>query len=79
MEPINIFDYEALARARLDPGAWAYFAGGADDKVTLRANHAFQRIQLCPRVLIDVSTIDMQISILCGRSPGRPRALGNGF
>ncbi len=65
MEPVNIFDYEALAQTCLDAGTWAYFAGGADDEVTLRANRsAFERVQLRPRLLVDVSTIDMKTSVL---------------
>ncbi len=65
MEPINIFDYEALAQTRLDAGTWAYFAGGADDEVTLHANRsAFERVQLRPRLLVDVSIIDMKTSAL---------------
>ena len=65
MERVNIFDYERLAQRRMDPGTWAYFAGGSNGEVTLRANRrAFECIQLRPRVLIDVSTIDMKTSIL---------------
>jgi isopentenyl diphosphate isomerase/L-lactate dehydrogenase-like FMN-dependent dehydrogenase len=65
MGPVNLFDYEALARAHLDAGTWAYFAGGADDEVTLHGNRqAFERIQLRPRVLVDVSNIDMKTSAL---------------
>ncbi len=30
MEPINVHDYERLARERLSPGAWAYYSSGAD-------------------------------------------------
>lgn len=62
---VNVFDYEALAKTCLDAGTWAYFAGGADDEVTLRANRrAFERFQLRPRMLIDVSTIGMKTCVL---------------
>ncbi|HEU5377050.1 MAG TPA: alpha-hydroxy acid oxidase, partial [Ktedonobacteraceae bacterium] len=65
MELLSVFDYEALAQTRLDVGTWAYFAGGADDEVTLRANRcAFERVQIRPRVLVDVTTIDMHTSVL---------------
>jgi isopentenyl diphosphate isomerase/L-lactate dehydrogenase-like FMN-dependent dehydrogenase len=65
MGPVNIFDYEALARIHLDAGIWAYFAGGAHDEITLQANRsAFERVQLRPRMLVDVSTIDMKTSAL---------------
>lgn len=65
MEPINLFDYEKLARERLEPAIWDYFQGGSDDEVTLRANRsAFERIRLRPRMLVDVSTIDMSTTVL---------------
>ena len=31
-EPLNVFDYEALAAERLDAGAHGYYAGGAGDE-----------------------------------------------
>lgn len=65
MKFINIWDYEACAKGSLDAGTWAYFAGGADDEVTLRTNRsAFERVELRPRVLVDVSTVDMKTSAL---------------
>ncbi len=65
MEPINVFDYEHLAKARMEPSAWDYYQSGSDDEVTLRANRtAFECIQLRPRVLVDVSTCDTRISVL---------------
>lgn len=43
---------EVVARARLEPQVFDFFAGGADDEETLRANEdAFSRIGLVPRVL----------------------------
>jgi len=49
---VCLSDYERLAQQRLDANAWAYFAGGAGDEITLRDNRsAFDRIQLLPRVL----------------------------
>lgn len=43
---------EVVARARLEPQIFDFFAGGADDEETLRANEdAFGRIGLVPRVL----------------------------
>jgi 4-hydroxymandelate oxidase len=72
MRPINLFDYEALARERIDPIAWDYIAGGAEDEVTLRANRtAFERIQLRPRVLVDVSACDLATTAL-GAPLGMP-------
>jgi isopentenyl diphosphate isomerase/L-lactate dehydrogenase-like FMN-dependent dehydrogenase len=64
-EPVNLDDYEELARARLDPGAYGYFAGGAGDEHTLRENAAaFTRWQLRPRVLVDVAEVGAGTTVL---------------
>ena len=64
-EPLNVWDYERLARERLDPGAWSYFAGGAEDERTLRWNlDAYGRWQLRPRVLCDVSQVSTETTVL---------------
>ena len=50
--PLTLADYEARASQRLDPAVWAYFAGGAADEITLRANRAaWSALALQPRVL----------------------------
>jgi isopentenyl diphosphate isomerase/L-lactate dehydrogenase-like FMN-dependent dehydrogenase len=65
LEPINVFDYETLAQARMEPRFWNYYQSGSDDEVTLRANRfAFERIQLRPRMLVDVSTCDTDTTVL---------------
>jgi 4-hydroxymandelate oxidase len=65
MLPINVMDYEALARAHMESGAWDYYQGGSEDEITLRASRsAFERICLRPRVLVDVNTIDMGTTVL---------------
>ncbi len=65
MEPINVFDYEKLAQPRMAPPAWDYYQGGSDDEVTLRANRAaFERLRLRPRVLVDVSAVDLRTTVL---------------
>ena len=70
MEPLNAFDFEALARERLDEGAWEYFRGGAGDETTLRENRAaFERLKLQPRVLVDVTTVDTATTVLGTRIP----------
>jgi 4-hydroxymandelate oxidase len=62
---INVLDFEALARARMDPTAFDYYAGGAEDERTLAANRsAFDRVALRPRVLVGAETIDMTVSVL---------------
>jgi isopentenyl diphosphate isomerase/L-lactate dehydrogenase-like FMN-dependent dehydrogenase len=67
LEPVNGFDYEKLAQARMAPPLWDYYQGGSDDEVTIRAcRTAFERIKLRPRVLVDVSpdALDMRTSVL---------------
>jgi 4-hydroxymandelate oxidase len=65
MDPLNVFEYELLAKARMDPASWDFYAGGSDDEMTLRANQAdFARIRLRPRVLVDVSHCDTSTSVL---------------
>ena len=49
---VNLDDHQAHARESLDGNAWAYFAGGAGDELTLAANRAaWDGIALHPRVL----------------------------
>jgi isopentenyl diphosphate isomerase/L-lactate dehydrogenase-like FMN-dependent dehydrogenase len=65
MAPLNVWDYEAAAAERLEPGAYGYYAGGAGDEVTLRDNvAAFGRWQLRPRVLIDVGGCTTATTVL---------------
>ncbi|XP_071713937.1 peroxisomal (S)-2-hydroxyacid oxidase GLO3-like [Rutidosis leptorrhynchoides] len=64
-EPVNIKEYQELAKQALPKMYYDYFAGGAEDQHTLRENvEAFQRITLRPRILVDVSKIDMSTTIL---------------
>jgi len=63
--PLNVAEFEEAARARLGPGAYAYFAGGAGDEHTLRANAAaYAGWALRPRVLVDVSTVSAATTVL---------------
>src|SRR5258706_4763779 len=65
MEPLNVFEYEVLARERMDPVYWDFYAGGSDEEVTLRANQAdFARIHLRSRMLVDVTRCDTSTSVL---------------
>ncbi|MBA4168861.1 MAG: alpha-hydroxy-acid oxidizing protein [Chloroflexi bacterium] len=58
--PINLSDYEPMARTRMDPGAWDYYAGGAGDERSLADNRlAWDRLRLRPRVLVDVAQRDL--------------------
>ncbi|MBV8080760.1 MAG: alpha-hydroxy-acid oxidizing protein [Actinobacteria bacterium] len=65
VELVNVWDYEAAAAERLEPGAYGYYAGGAGDERTLRDNvEAFTRWQLRPRVLVDVGAPSTATTVL---------------
>jgi isopentenyl diphosphate isomerase/L-lactate dehydrogenase-like FMN-dependent dehydrogenase len=64
-EPLNVHDYERLAREALDPGAYVYFSGGAGDERTMRDNvEAYSRLRLRPRVLVDVGDATPATTVL---------------
>jgi isopentenyl diphosphate isomerase/L-lactate dehydrogenase-like FMN-dependent dehydrogenase len=68
MAPLSVADYERLAEERLEPGPWAYLAGGSGDEWTLRENRAaFERWTFRPRVLCDVSEVSTATSVLGAR------------
>lgn len=61
--PLTVAEYEPLARARVEQGAWDYQAGGAGDELSLADNvAAWNRIKLRPRVLVDVSSRELRTS-----------------
>jgi isopentenyl diphosphate isomerase/L-lactate dehydrogenase-like FMN-dependent dehydrogenase len=63
--PVNVADYEALAAQKLEPGAYGYYAGGANDELTLRANvEAYRHWHLRPRVLVDVAEPSTKVNVL---------------
>ena len=65
---LNLHEVEALARAALPPQTYDYFAGGANDEVTLLANRrAFEAIVLRYRVLVDVSRRELGTTLLGAR------------
>jgi 4-hydroxymandelate oxidase len=63
--PVNIFEYEALAKERLPQAEYDFIAGGATDEITLRRTRAvFDAIMLRPRMLVDISQRDLSTSVL---------------
>ncbi|PON93464.1 FMN-dependent dehydrogenase [Trema orientale] len=64
--PFNMNDFEELAKQLLPKMHYDLYSGGAEDQNTLKENHveAFRRIKLRPRVLINVSKIDISTTIL---------------
>lgn len=64
-DAVNLDDLEALARERLTPMAYEYYAGGAGDEVTLRENRAaFARRSLRYRVLQGADRRDLRTTVL---------------
>ena len=62
---VNLDDFEAIARSRMDRAAFDYVAGGAGDELTLSDNvAAFRRYRMRPRILRDVSVIDTATTFL---------------
>lgn len=62
---LNLDEFERAAVDLLSAPVYDYYAGAADDEITLAANrHAFQRLQIAHRVLVDVSTRTTQMELL---------------
>lgn len=65
MEITNVSEYEAIAREKLPKMVYDYYASGAEDQWTLKENrNAFTRILFRPRILIDVTKIDLTTTVL---------------
>jgi 4-hydroxymandelate oxidase len=65
MQPLNLQDFEDLARASLPQVVFDYYFGGAEDELTVRENHlGWQQIRFRPRVLVDVSARDLSTTVL---------------
>ncbi|MDQ2876027.1 MAG: alpha-hydroxy-acid oxidizing protein [Actinomycetota bacterium] len=66
----SVADLRRIARRRLPGGVFDYIDGGAEDELSLRRNvAAFRRAELVPRVLRDVSGIDLSATLLGRRLP----------
>jgi 4-hydroxymandelate oxidase len=69
---LSVADYERLAEEQLEPGPWAYLAGGSGDEWTLHENRvAFARWTFRPRILRDVAEISTATTVL-GTPVGLP-------
>ncbi|HWB73007.1 MAG TPA: alpha-hydroxy acid oxidase [Egibacteraceae bacterium] len=62
---MDFTELERQARGLLKPAAYDYYAGGADDEVTLADNvAAWRRLRLRPHVLRDVSKVSAASAVL---------------
>lgn len=69
--PVDPVQLQESAQRRMSSEAFAYIAGGAGLEETMRANRAaFDRVQIVPRVLRDVSTRDTSVELFGRRLPG---------
>jgi 4-hydroxymandelate oxidase len=69
LRALSLRELESEARRCLDPPVYDFFAGGADDEVTLRENEAaFGGIGLLPRVLRPGASPNLDVSLLGSRA-----------
>ncbi|XP_028267370.1 2-Hydroxyacid oxidase 1 [Parambassis ranga] len=62
---VCVSDFEEEAKKVLPKAVYDYYRSGADEQTTLADNvAAFKRWHLVPRVLRDVSTMDLSVSVL---------------
>jgi 4-hydroxymandelate oxidase len=62
---LNLREVESLARETLSAEVFDYYAGGANDEVSLRANRReYDGIALRPRVMVDVSARSMETELV---------------
>lgn len=63
----DVTQFEPLARRRLSKMAYDYVRSGGGDEISMRENRAgFERLQLEPSVLVDVSEIDTRVNLFGG-------------
>lgn len=64
-EPINLFEFEAIAKESLPKEEYDYIAGGATDEISVERNRrAYESWAFRPRVLRDVSALDLSTTVL---------------
>jgi L-lactate dehydrogenase (cytochrome) len=72
----SIGDIRELARRRVPRSVFDYTDGAAGSELTLRRSiEAYSRVEFTPRVLRDVSSVDLSVEML-GRRSALPFALG---
>lgn len=65
LEPVNVADFQELAKAALPSATYDYITSGSTDEVTLRDNvAAFQRLRLLPPLLTGVAEVDTATTVL---------------
>ncbi len=65
MGPINVHEFEEVAKRKMHKLAYDFIAGGVEDEYTLRANReAYEKYVLRPRVMTDVSNVSLDVDLL---------------
>lgn len=65
MQPVNLYDFESMAREKLSKMAYDYYASGANAEITLRKNDsAYDSIFLRYRVMVDISRRNLSTEVL---------------
>ena len=61
----NVEDFRKLAKKKLPSPIFHYIDGGSDDEITLKRNtESFNKCDLIPNVLANVSNIDLSTTVL---------------
>ncbi len=64
-EPVNVADFQELAKAALPQATYDYITTGSTDEITLRDNvAAFQRLRILPPLLTGVAEADTATTVL---------------
>ncbi|XP_070569639.1 2-Hydroxyacid oxidase 2-like [Ptychodera flava] len=64
-KPASVADYGDLFKQRVHEMACLYYESGSDEEITLEQNRkAFKRLRIRPRLLQDVSSNDLSLSLL---------------
>ena len=63
--PVNIYEYEEIAKGKMGRGEYDFIAGAATDEITLRRTRAvFDAILMRPRMMVDISLRDLRTTVL---------------
>ena len=64
-KPINLYEYEALAKELMPKPEWDFVEGGATDEITIsRTRQALDSIMLRPRMLVKMDVLDLSTTVL---------------
>lgn len=70
MGPVNVHEFEQVAKRKMNKLAYDFIAGGVEDELTLQTNRAaYRRVAIIPRVMVDVSTVDTSIELFGMKLP----------